>query len=159
VTVHDDISKREASGEVKFRVRGEEAPPADALLGVRDFRFLAREDDRVALRPAVYKQGSPLFAKFEMIGYAFEGNNHFSVEYGLEILGPPNAEGVRKTMFGQEKAAAESSEAFYAQRWVPAGFGLNLDPDIAPGEYTLVIRLRDKVSGKTADVSQAFQVR
>ncbi|MEO8097397.1 MAG: hypothetical protein ABI811_06815 [Acidobacteriota bacterium] len=159
VAVKDDLGKTQVSGQLEFKVRGEDPPPADAALSYRNFRFLAHEDDRFALRPAVFKQGAALFARFDIIGYKLEGNNHLAVEYGLKILGPPNPEGEVKALFTQEQAASESQESFYPQRWVPAGFGLNLDPDVAVGTHTLVIILRDKVGGITQEFRETFLVQ
>jgi hypothetical protein len=111
------------------------------------------------LRPAVYKQGSALFARFDIVGHSFEGNNHFSVDYGLSILGPPGADGAAKPLFVQESAATESKESFYPQRWVPCAFELNLDKDVPVGEHTLVLTLRDKQNGATQEFRQTFQVQ
>ena len=159
VTVRDDLAKTEVSGQLEFRVRGEDAPAAGTALGIRNFRFMAKEDDRFPLRPAVYKQGAALFARFDIIGYKFEGNNHYAVEDGLSILGPPNAGGVAKPLFVQESAAAESAESFYPQLWIPGGFGLNLDKDVPMGEHTLVLTLRDKLGGTTQEFRETFSVQ
>ena len=159
VIVRDEISRAEVSGQIEFRVRAEEAPPKDAAFGLRDFRFLAKEDDRFPLKPAVFRQGTGLFARFEIVGYKLEGNNHFSVEYGLAILGPPSAEGEAKPLFTQATAAAEAGESFYPQRWIPAGFGLNLEKDVPIGQHTLVLTLRDKLSGATQEFRETFEVR
>jgi hypothetical protein len=159
VTIRDDVSKAEVSGQVEFRVRGEEPPPAGVAFGQRNFRFLAKEDDRFALRPPVYKQGASLFARFDIVGHKFDGNNHFSVEYGISILGPPNAEGASKPLFSQESAATESGESFYPQRWVPGGFRIDLDKDVPVGEHTLVLTLRDKIANTTQEFRQTFTVQ
>lgn len=159
VTVRDDVAKRDLTGQVEFRVRGEEAPAADATLDARNFRFLANPDDRFGMQSPVYKPGSALLVRFDIIGYKFEGNNHFSVDYGVSIISPANAERGEKTMFAHEIAATQSSESFYAQRWVAANFGINLDPDVPSGEYTLVVTLRDKVSGVSQEVSRKFEVK
>ncbi|MEI9812586.1 MAG: hypothetical protein WDO18_07860 [Acidobacteriota bacterium] len=158
LTVRDDLAKKEASGQVEFRVRGDDPVLADATFGLRNFRFLAREDDRFPLKPAVFKPGAPMFARFDVVGYKFEGNNHFSIGYGIAILGPPDAEGVQKTVLSQDPPTQEESESFYAQRWVPGGFGLTLDPTVAPGEYTLVVTVQDKVAGATTEVKQTFEI-
>lgn len=159
VTIRDDVAKTEVSGQVEFRVRGEDAPPAATAFGLRNFRFLAGEDARVPLRPAIYKQGSALFARFDIVGQKLEGNNRFSVDYGISILGPPNADGEAKPLFVQESAAAETKDSFYPQRWVPCAFGLNLDKDVPTGEHTLVLTLRDKISGAVQEFRQPFQVQ
>lgn len=159
VIVRDEIAKKEVSGQVEFRVRGEELPPADAPLGARNFRFLANPDDRFGMTSPVYRQGSTLIARFDIIGYKTEGNNHFSVDYGLSIQGPPNDEGVSNTLFKQEIAAEQAGESFYPQRWVPGGFGINLDPDVPLGQHTLILTIRDKVGAATQEIRQTFEVR
>jgi hypothetical protein len=158
VTIRDDISKKEAAGEIRFRVKGEETPAKDTALGIRDFRFLANPDDRVPLRPAAYKQGSALIARFQIVGYSYEGNNRFDVDYGLAIQTAPDAEGDSRIMLQQERAATEKGESFYAQRWIPAGFGFKLDSDVPVGEYTVILIVRDKITGKTAEVRDTFRV-
>lgn len=159
VTIRDDVSKAEVTGQIEFRVRADDPPPADTVFGTRNFRFLAKEDDRFALRPPVYQQGASLFARFDIIGHKFEGNNHFAVEYGISILGPPNAEGVSKPLFVQESAATETGESFYPQRWVPGGFRIDLDKDVPVGEHTLVLTLRDKIANATQEFRQTFTVQ
>jgi hypothetical protein len=158
VTVRDDVAKTETAGQIEFRVRGEDAPPVGTPFGLRNFRFLATEDARLPLRPVVYKQGTSLFARFDMLGYKFEGNNHFSVDYGISILGPPNAEGIAKPLFTQESAAQEASESFYPRRWLPCGFRIDLEKDVPVGEHTLVLTLRDKLSNTTQEFRETFRV-
>ncbi len=145
ITIRDDLTKKDLNGQAEFRVRGDEPVPDNAPLGVRNFRFLANPDDRFGMQPVVYKPGSGLIARFDIVGYKTDGNNHFSVDYGISILGPANTDGVAKTMFKQDIAAMQESESYYAQRWVPGGFGINLDPDVPLGEQTLVLTIRDKV--------------
>lgn len=159
VLVRDELSRAELAGQIEFRVRSEDAPAADAPFGLRNFRFLAKEDDRFPLRPAVFHQGAGLFARFEIIGYKLEGNNRYSVEYGLSILGPPSPEGESKPLFTQDAAAADTGESFYPQRWVLGGFGLNLDKDVPLGQHVLVLTLRDKLSGATYEIREPFEVR
>lgn len=159
VTVRDEVAKTEVSGQIEFRVRGEDAPPANAELGLRNFRFLAKEEDRFALRPPVYKQGASLFTRFDIIGYRLEGNNRFSVDYGISILGPPNEQGESKPLFAQETAATETGESFYPQRWIAGGFRLDLDPDVPVGEHTLVLTVRDRIGGTSREFRQPFTVQ
>lgn len=159
LTVRDELAKKDLNGQVEFRVSGDDPVKGEPELGLRSFRFLARENDRFALNPAVFKPGAPMFARFDVIGHKLEGNNHFSVEYFIEILGPPNAEGVQKSVLKQDPPTADEGESFYAQRWVPGGFGLTLDPMVAPGEYTLVVTIRDKVAKTEAEARQSFEIR
>lgn len=159
LTVRDELAKKDLTGNVEFRVTGDDPVKGEPELGLRNFRFLARENDRFPLNPAVFKPGAPMFARFDVVGHKLEGNNHFSVDYAIEILGPPNAEGEQKTVLKQDTPTADQGESFYAQRWVPGGFGLTLDPMVAPGEYTLVITVHDKVAMAETEVRQTFEIR
>jgi hypothetical protein len=159
LTIRDELAKKDLTGQAEFRVSGDDPVKGEAELGLRNFRFLARENDRFALNPAVFKPGSPMFARFDVVGHKLEGNNHFSVDYGIAILGPPNAEGVQKTVLAQDMPTTEEGESFYPQRWVPGGFGLTLDPMVAPGEYTLVVTIHDKIAKTDAEVRQTFEIR
>ncbi len=152
VTVKDELSGDTVSRELEFHVRGEPLPEATSL-AVRNFRFLAHENDRFGMEPAVYHPGDALFARFEIVGYSFEENNRFSVDYGMAILAGENQ------VFSQPGAADESKEGFYPQRWVPGAFSLNLDKNVAPGMYTLVITAHDKLSGASEESRQTFEVR
>jgi hypothetical protein len=159
VTLRDELAKSDTTATLTLRVRGEEAPPKDAPLGIRNFRFLAKEDDRFPLRPAAYSRGSAIHTAFDVIGYAFQGNNRFDVEYGVLLMTPPNAEGVARPIFFRDTAASESQDGFYAQRWIPWGFELALDNEAPLGEYTLTISLRDKISGARAELRETFVLR
>jgi hypothetical protein len=152
VAVKDELSGNEIKGELEFRVRGEPLPEATEL-GVRNFRFLARENDRFGLEPAVYHPGDTLFARFDIVGYKLEENNRFSVSYGMSILAG------EQQVFSQPDAAEEAKEGFYPQRWVPGGFSLNLDKNVAAGAYTLVITAHDRTTDGTSESRHAFEVR
>jgi hypothetical protein len=159
LSIRDELAKKDLTGQVEFRVRGDDPVEKEAAFGLRNFRFLAREDDRFPLNPATFKPGSPMFARFDVIGYKLEGNNHFSVDYSIAILGPPNAEGEQKTVLSQDMPSAEENESFYAQRWIPGGFGLTLDPKVAPGQYTLVVTVLDKIADTKIEERHTFEIR
>ena len=120
---------------------------------MRNFRFLRNEDDALPLRPATYRPGTTLWAKFDIAGYQFGEKNKLSVSYGLAILGPDG-----KQLFVQEEAASEEKESFYPQRWVPGGLSLNLDKNVAPANYTLVVMVRDKLKGESTELRELFEV-
>lgn len=152
VTVRDELARAETKAELRFRVRGEPMPTATSV-SVRNLRLLARETDRFGLQPAIYRPGSTLFARFDIVGYRLGENNRFSVDYGLAILAG------ERQVYAQPEAAAESGEGFYPQRWVPGGFSLNLEEGVAPGLYTLVVTVRDRLSGQTSAAQAQFEVR
>ena len=153
VTVKDELAGSDISGELEFHVRAESIEPSTSFV-IRSFRFLRNETDAEALRPpVVYRPGSTLWARFEMAGYKFEANHKFSVDYGLAVL---NADG--KELFAQPEAAAESKESFYPQLRVPGALSLHLDPNVPPATYTLVVTVRDKIGGQTAEQREEFRV-
>ena len=153
VMLHDELDGEEVSDEITFRVRGEDLPESDTL-SLRDFRYLAHQDDRFALSPAVYHPGETLFAAFEIVGYQMEENNRFEVEFGLTAYSPEDT-----AMFSQPVAAVETGDGFYPQRWVPAGFNLNLDPDIIPGNYAIGVLVRDKIGGAEQEFKYPFRIQ
>jgi len=152
VTVKDELAASEVSGALEFQVRAESIEPSTSFV-IRKFRFLRNETDAEALRQPVYRPGSTLWARFEMAGYKFEANHKFSVNYGLAVL---SADG--KELFAQPEAAAESKESFYPQLRVPGALSLNLDPNVPPATYTLVVTVRDKIGGETAEQRETFRV-
>jgi hypothetical protein len=153
VTVKDELANSEISGDLEFHVRAESIEPSETFV-IRNLRFLRNENDTEALRPpVVYRPGATLWARFEMAGYKFAANNKFSVDYGLAVL---NAEA--KELFAQPEAAAESKESFYPQLRVPGALSLHLDPNVPAATYTLVVTVRDKVGGQTAEQRETFRV-
>jgi hypothetical protein len=153
VTVKDELAAAEISGDLEFHVRGGSIEPAESF-EIRNFRFLRNENDTEALRqPVVYHPGTTLWARFEMAGYKFEANHKFSVDYGLAVL---NADG--KELFAQPEAAAESKESFYPQLRVPGALSLKLDANVPAATYTLVVTVRDKIGGQTAEHRETFRV-
>ncbi|MCU1337420.1 MAG: hypothetical protein JWO19_3001 [Bryobacterales bacterium] len=153
VTVKDELAGSEISGDLEFHVRAESVEPSPSFV-IRNFRFLRNENDTAALQqPVIYRPGATLWARFEMAGYKLEANNKFSVDYGLAVL---DAEG--KELFAQPEAAAESKESFYPQLRVPGALSLRLDPNVPASTYTLVVTVRDKIGGQTAEQRETFRV-
>lgn len=153
VTVRDELADAEIMGDVEVHVRAEKFEPSTEFV-IRNLHFYRTETDAEALRaPAVYKPGSTLWARFEIVGYKFEANNKFSVDYGLAVL---NSEG--KELFAQPEAAADSKESFYPQLRVPGALSLRLDSNVAAATYTLVVTARDKIGGQTAEQRGEFRV-
>jgi hypothetical protein len=153
VTARDEVGKADLTSQLEFQVRGH-AVEASPVLAARNLRFVKDETDGPPLDPAVYHPGETLWARFDMTGYKYGDNNHYSVEYGLAILRES-----WEQVFAQPAAAADSSEGFYPQRYVPGAVSLNLQPDVPEGKYTLVIIMADKVGGQTNEARREFQIR
>lgn len=152
VIVRDRVAQRQAVGQATFRVKGHDFEPSETLV-VRNFHFYRGEEDQHPLTTPAYHGGDSLWARFEITGYKFGPKNEFDVSYGLELLRPNGG-----SVFRQADAAKESKVTFYPQRYVPAGMSLNLEKNIAPGEYTLVVLVSDKVGSQKVESRQVFTV-
>jgi hypothetical protein len=153
VTARDEVAKAELNSQLDFQVRGHAVEPSPVLTA-RNLRFEKDETDGPPLNPAVYHPGDTLWARFDITGYKYADKNHYSVEYGLAILRESGDQ-----VFAQPSAAADSSEAFYPQRYVPGAVSLNLAPDVPEGNYALVITMADKVGGQMAEARAAFRIQ
>jgi hypothetical protein len=150
--VKDEVGGTEISSQFDVQVRGLEVEPSD-MLAARNLRFLRSEEDAAPLDPVVYHPGEKLWARFEITGYKLAEKNHYSVSYGLVVL----KEGGEQ-VFAQPDAAADSKASFYPQRYVPGALSLSLDPGVPPGEYTLVVTMRDEVGQQTTEARGRFRV-
>jgi hypothetical protein len=153
ITARDEVGKADLTSQLEFQVRGHAVEPSP-VLAARNLRFVKDETDGPPLDPAVYHPGETLWARFDMTGYKYGDKNHYSIEYGLAILRESGEQ-----VFAQPAAAADSSEGFYPQRYVPGAVSLNLQPDVPEGQYTLVITMADKVSGATAEARREFRIQ
>ena len=152
VWVKDEVSGREATGSVEFKVGGRAVERSDTLT-IRNFRFLRNEGDQAPLKPAAYRGGETLWARFDVTGFKIGEANRIQVAYGLSIVAPSG-----KTMFTEAQAAEEKDAPFYPKRYFAGIVSLNVQPKTTPGEYTLVISVRDEVGGQTYESRQPFRI-
>jgi hypothetical protein len=150
--VADLQSRQTASGELAFPVSGQSVEPAPALT-IRNLGFYRTQDEDTALKTAAYRAGDMLWVRFDATGYKYGEQNSIDVAYDVAVLASDG-----KQLFAQEDAAAEKSQAFYPQPWVPGAFNLSLEPTMRAGTYTLVITARDGVGKQTAETKAEFLV-
>jgi hypothetical protein len=153
VRVSDALADAEASQELTFHVQGHNFEPSEAL-ATRNFHFFRGESDPAYMISPIYHPGEMLWARFDIIGFKFADRNRFSVDYGLAVL---NGDG--EQLFAQPDAAADSQESFYPQRYVPGVLSLNLDANVAKGDYILVVTVQDKIGNQSFALRQPFQVQ
>lgn len=152
IVVEDALSKQEAKTEISFAVQGKRVEPSETLVA-RSFRFLRGEEDRDQLIQAVYRPGDSVWARFEITGFRYGANNRVDVSYGVALAGPDG-----KTLFSAAQAAVEQDESFYPKRYVPGVLSFNLDKKIKPGEYTVILTLRDQIGAQTGESCHSFRV-
>jgi len=152
VNAEDLLAKSSTELTVPFQVRGYALEPSDTIV-VRNFRFYRSEQDTQPVEKAVYQPGDSVWARFDITGYQYGPKNRVDVSYVVSLL---NTEG--KTLYRQPEPAVEQSESFYPKRYVPATMALNLQKDIAPGEYTIRVEVKDAIGGRTNEGKYPFLV-
>jgi hypothetical protein len=150
--VKDNINSTTASVELAIAVKGYAVEPSKELT-VRNFRFFRAENDGNALTTPAYRPGDPVWGRFDMTGYKLGEKNKFDIAYGLEVF-RPNGESIYK-----EPAAAELSEtSFYRKRYMSGTLNLNPSADIAKGEYTIVLRVTDRLGNQQSETKHTFRI-
>lgn len=152
IRLKDELSGSAASREIDFTVRGLAVEPSPTLV-VRNFRFLRSEEDDKPLPAAAYRPGDSLWARFEITGYKLGASNRMDVAYGVSLLRSSG-----EVLFSEPNAASEGDESFYPKRYVPGSLSLNLDRNIAKGEYTIVVAVRDQIGGQQYQERRSFLV-
>ena len=152
VKVQDEMAQAATEARVAFTVKGPDIAPSDTLV-VRNFRFLRTEEDGKALQVAAYRPGDPVWARFEMTGYKLGDANQFDIEYGLQVL---RADG--SLAYSQPQAAGGKEQTFYPQRYQPGVLNLTLAKDQKPGEYTIVLMVRDNLGKQSYETREKFSV-
>lgn len=147
--VKDELNGASATIDIPFRVRGIDVAPSETLV-VRNFRFVRSENSDQLV--TAFRPGQMLWARFEVIGYKLGPKNRYEVEYGLAVKRGD------EVLYAEPKAAEEQDENFYPKRYLPGALSLNLQKEVAPGEYTLVVTVRDRLGKQTAEESRPFRV-
>jgi hypothetical protein len=152
LAVEDKLSHQSATTEIEIPVRGRKVEPSPTLTE-RNFRFLRSEEDADPLLDPIYHPGDSVWARFEFTGFRYGPKNHIHVEYGIAMLAASGT-----SLFSQPQAAVEDDESFYPKRYLSGILSLNLQKNILPGQYTVVLTLRDEVGNQTQESRHPFRV-
>jgi hypothetical protein len=152
VKVKDELGDATAETSVKFTVHGHDVAPSDSL-AVRNFRFFRDENDQKPISVAAYRPGDSLWARFDMTGYKIADGNMFDIGYGLVVLREDGS-----VAYSQPEAAVSKEAPFYPQRYQPGELSLNMPKDIAKGEYTIVLTVRDNLGQQTYETREKFSI-
>lgn len=151
IQVTDELAKGQLSQELIFQVKGRQVDPSTELV-VRNFGFSRQEDSDPLPIPA-FRRGDVLWASFDITGYKTAEKNRLSVDYGIAVYNAEN-----KLIFQQSEPAREEGTSFYRRRYVHALFSLNLEKGLPPGEYAVVLNVRDLIGNQTYESRQKFSV-
>ena len=152
VKVDDLLAKTSAETELPFHVKGHALEAADKVV-VQNFRFFHGENDSQPMERAVYKPGDGVWTKFDITGFQYGSNNKIDVSYVASVIAPSG-----KVLWTQPEPATEQTESFYPRRYIPADFGITLQPDIRPGVYTIAVAVKDAVGNQTCESRQEFTI-
>jgi hypothetical protein len=121
---------------------------------VRNFRFYRVEDDSAPpLAVASYRPGDPVWARFEIAGYKLGPGNQREVSYTVTVVGPGG-----RVLLAPGEPSVDKGSSFYPVKYVPCVISLNLQPNIRPDEYTILITAQDRIGNRTYESKQTFRV-
>jgi hypothetical protein len=152
IRIADEFGSTSADQTLEFKVRGRSIESVPALT-IMQLAFYRNEADRAPLEPPTFAPGTPLFGRFELLGFKLGEKNRFDVEYGIFAYRPSG-----KLLYSEPKAASEQDSPFYPKRFLVGGFTLNLSNDLSAGEYTVEVKAKDNVGGTETSLRATFKV-
>ena len=151
ISVEDELAQTAIETAVPITVDGTRLDATDEL-AVHQFHF-SMEENGDGLDDPVFDAGEEIWAAFFISGFETREDNSYDVESDASVI---DAEGER--MFDFE-TIADQGKPYYPRLWLPARMRLDLEDDIPPGSYTVVLRLRDGVGGSDLTQRYRFQIR
>lgn len=152
IRVRDEISQRQASFTLPFRVNGKQLPSLSSV-SVLNFGFYRAEADRSPMPEGVYRPGNTLWARFDVAGFRIEEKNRFQVVCDVQVKNESGA-----VLFEQPEALREDASPEYPRRYVPGVFSLAIKPGTPKGRYFIAVIARDLLSDETAEESFPFSI-
>ena len=150
--VTDDISHLTTTAETTFEVAGHDVPASPDLI-IRNLTFHRTDEDSHPLPVPAYRPGDTVFARFDIAGFRYAAANTIHVFYDVAVLNP-----AAKQIYTQPHAAEDRSFSFYPKPYVPGQMSLQLQKNMRPGEYTVVLTAHDEVGHQIAELRRPFAV-
>jgi hypothetical protein len=152
VTVKDRFGNSTASKIIPFSIGGMHVDPAPSIT-VENFRFLRSENDTEPLSVPAYSPGDTVFARFEMTGFQTGDENRHHVAYGVIVLGPDG-----KSFINDPQAADLDATSFYPAQYIPGNITLKIDKNSHPGQYVVLLKVRDVLSNQELEKKAVFSI-
>ena len=150
IVVEDVLAGTVVETAVPIEVDGTRLGSADELT-VRHFHFSKKENGDRLVDP-VFNAGDEIWAAFFITGYQMREDNSFEVESDAFVVN-----GFGERMFAFQSVGGQG-RPFYPRLWLPARIRLDLDEDMPPGDYEVVLNVRDGVAGADATRRYGFRV-
>ena len=152
ITVEDLFANTKASAEYPFQIGGRAIKPVTSLT-LQNFRFLRSEQDGPALEVPAYRAGAAIWARFDITGFQVGPANSVSLQYGVKVLRPDGSQ-----IFAQPEAANEKIATSYPPQFVPGVLNITTTPNLAGGEYTMVVAVHDLIGSQDRESSYKFRI-
>jgi hypothetical protein len=152
VTVEDVLAKTKANADYPFQIGGRIIHPVTSLT-LQNFRFLRSEQDGPALELPAYRAGATVWARFDITGFKVGPANSVALQYGVKVLRPDGSE-----IFAQPEAANEKIATSYPPQFVPGVLSITTTPNLAGGEYTMVVAVHDLIGSQDRVTSYQFRI-
>lgn len=150
--VKDVLADAKASADVPFMIQGRPVEASETLV-IRNYRFQRAEEDLNPLTVPAYRPGDDVWGRFEITGFKYGEKNRIQVEYGLSVFRPSG-----KLLYQEPKAAAADETSFYPRRYLPGVLSLKLDSKMPPGEYPIVVEVRDLLGNQKFESRVIFRI-
>jgi len=153
ISAKDELSGAVSSMEAPFEVHGHAVQASDTL-DIRNFRFYRAEDDSAPpLSVAAYRPGDTLWARFDITGYKLGPGNQREVAYTVTVTALDG-----RVLLAPREPSVDTGASFYPMKYVPCVISLNLQSNIRPSEYVILITAQDRIGNQTNEAKQTFRV-
>lgn len=150
VLVTDQLKDVTVKGELLIHVRADQVQTASDLT-VRSFT-ISKTEGGPAYTERLFEPGDTVWGQFFITGYKLSDDNAFDVHASLQFL---DHEGKLLYDFVPQ---GQGGSPFYARRWLPAVFRLDLDENLLPGSYQIALKLDDRLGKQTYAARESFRV-
>jgi hypothetical protein len=152
VTAEDVLAKTTAKAEYPFQIGGRAIRPVTTLT-LQNFRFLRSQQDGPGLEVAAYRAGATVWARFDITGFKVGPANSVALQYGVKVLRPDGSQ-----IFTRPEAANEKIATSYPPQFVPGVLSVTTTPNLAGGEYTMVVTVHDLIGNQDRETSYKFRI-
>ena len=149
--VVDELNMAKVTKHMAIHVRGQQVPAGNELT-VRNFTF-SKVEGGAPLPELVLDPGDTLWAKFYITGFQVASDHSYDVHAELELR---DEAGELLFTFDPQ---GEQGSPYYPRRWLPGTFRMDLDDDIRPGSYSIVLSLQDRLGNQSVREHKLFLVQ
>lgn len=150
VQIKDVLSGKECEADVPVEIGGEKIGATDGV-AVQHFGFFRDEDAKKPLELPAFQPGDTIYGRFTIVGFATGENNAYDVECGVRVIGPDGK------LFVENKSIAQLKDTtYYPAEYLPADISITTKSSTMRGAYTVILSVRDLLTGRTNEARETF---